>query len=177
MLVGKQTAKRLSLPATGALITATISLLDNSRQTPFYAIGTFMSDLKTEQKLPLFSEAVAAGFPSPATDFCESRLDLNELCVKHPAATYFVRAQGDSMLEAGIFPGDVLVVDRSLTARHGDIVIAAFNGELTVKKLETKPKLRLMPMNSKYAPVEIPEETDIEIFGVATTVVHSLRKL
>lgn len=136
-----------------------------------------MSEKVSEKKLPLFSEAVAAGFPSPAADFCEARLDLNELCVQHPAATYFVRAQGDSMLEAGIFPGDVLVVDRSLSAKHGDIVIASFNGELTVKRLETKPVLRLMPMNRKYGPIEIPEDTDIEIFGVATTVVHSLRKL
>ena len=137
-----------------------------------------MSDSQQkESKLPLVTEAVAAGFPSPATDFCEARLDLNELCVKHPAATYFVRAQGDSMIEAGIFPGDVLIVDRSLTAKHGDIVIAALNGELTVKKLETKPKSRLVPMNSKYAPIDIPENTDIEIFGVATTVVHSLKNL
>lgn len=136
-----------------------------------------MLEKKSKKKFPLFSDAVAAGFPSPAADFCEARLDLNELCVQHPAATYFVRAQGDSMLEAGIFPGDVLVVDRSLTAKHGDIVIAAFNGELTVKRLETKPMLRLVPMNSKYEPIEVPEETDIEIFGVATTVVHSLKKL
>jgi len=136
-----------------------------------------MPESKTDPKLPLFTEAVAAGFPSPATDFCEARLDLNELCVEHPAATYFVRAQGDSMLDAGIFPGDVLVVDRSLTAKHGDIVIAAFNGELTVKRLETRPTKRLVPMNDKYDPIDIPEETDIEIFGVATTVVHSLRNL
>ena len=136
-----------------------------------------MTDKQTEKKLPMFTESVAAGFPSPATDYCESRLDLNELCVKHPAATYFVRAQGDSMIDAGIFPGDVLVVDRSLTAKHGDIVIAALNGELTVKKLETKPALRLVPMNSKHSPVEIPEDTDIEIFGVATTAVHSLKNL
>jgi DNA polymerase V len=81
------------------------------------------------------------------------------------------------MIEAGIFSGDVLVVDRSLTAKHGDIVIAVLNGELTVKKLETRPSLRLVPMNSAYAPVEVPEDTDIEIFGVATTAVHSLRNL
>ena len=128
-------------------------------------------------KMPMFTESVAAGFPSPATDHCESRLDLNELCVQHPAATYFVRAQGDSMIEAGIFPGDVLVVDRALTAKHGDIVIAVLNGELTVKKLETRPNVRLVPMNSNYDPIEIHEETDIEIFGVATTAVHSLRNL
>ena len=136
-----------------------------------------MPDQQPNRKVQFFTESVAAGFPSPATDYCESRLDLNELCVKHPAATYFVRAQGDSMIDAGIYSGDVLVVDRSLTAKHGDIVIVALNGELTVKKLETKPTLRLVPMNSEYSPIDIPEETDIEIFGVATTAVHSLQNL
>jgi DNA polymerase V len=127
-------------------------------------------------EIPLFFESVAAGFPSPASDYCERRLDLNELCVKKPAATYFVRAQGDSMLDAGIFPGDVLVVDRSLDAKHGDIVIVAFNGELTVKKLETIPSVRLVPMNAKYAPIVVPEDSDLEIFGVVTTAIHSLHK-
>jgi DNA polymerase V len=80
------------------------------------------------------------------------------------------------MIDAGIFPGDVIVVDRSITASHGDIVIASFNGELTVKRLETTPSTRLVPMNSQYDPVDIPEEADLEIFGVATSVIHSLRK-
>lgn len=126
--------------------------------------------------IQLFADAVPAGFPSPATDYCERKLDLNELCIQHPAATYFVRAQGDSMIGAGIFPGDVLVVDRSLTAAHGDIVIASVNGELTVKRLETRPKMRLVPMNSQHAPLDVPDGADLEIFGVATTVIHSLRK-
>jgi DNA polymerase V len=126
--------------------------------------------------IPLFSDAVSAGFPSPATDYCERKLDLNELCIQKPAATYFVRALGDSMIDAGIFPGDVLVIDRSIDASHGDIVIAAVNGELTVKLLETKPQTRLVPMNSQHAPIVIPEEADLEIFGVATNVIHSLRK-
>lgn len=126
-------------------------------------------------EIPMFLEAVPAGFPSPASDYCERTLDLNELCIHKPAATYFVRAQGESMIDAGIFPGDILVVDRSLTAQHGDIVIASFNGELTVKKLETTPETRLVPMNSKHAPIIIPEGADLEIFGVATTVIHSLR--
>ncbi len=128
-------------------------------------------------KIPQFADQVAAGFPSPAADYCESRLDLNDLCVKHPAATFFVRAQGDSMIDAGIFPGDVIVVDRSLTAKHGDIVIATFNGEHTIKKFETKPTLRLVPMNSNYTPIEIPEGTDFQIFGVATHTVHALQNL
>jgi DNA polymerase V len=126
--------------------------------------------------IQLFSDAVPAGFPSPATDYCERKLDLNELCIQHPAATYFVRAQGDSMIDAGIFPGDVLVVDRSITASHGDIIIASVNGELTVKLLETNPKMRLVPMNSQHDPIDIPEAADLEVFGVATTVIHRLRK-
>ena len=126
--------------------------------------------------IPLFTDQVPAGFPSPATDYCERKLDLNELCIKKPAATYFVRAQGDSMIGAGIFPGDVIVVDRSLTAVHGDIVIASLNGELMLKKLETQPETRLLPMNKNYEPIVIPEGADLDIFGVATTVIHSLRK-
>ena len=126
--------------------------------------------------IPLFSDAVPAGFPSPATDYCERKLDLNELYIQKPAATYFVRAQGDSMIDAGIFPGDVLVIDRSIDAAHGDIVIASVNGELTVKLLETKPQTRLVPMNSQHAAIVIPEEAELEIFGVATNVIHSLRK-
>jgi len=126
-------------------------------------------------EIPLFLDKVPAGFPSPATDYCERSLDLNELCIRTPAATYFVRAQGDSMIEAGIFSGDVLVVDRSLETKHGDIVIAEFNGELTVKKLELKPQTRLVPMNSQHAPVPIPDGAELEIFGVVTNVIHSLR--
>src|SRR5690554_7939530 len=79
--------------------------------------------IKNHLEIPLFVEHVSAGFPSPAQDFIEQALDLNELCIKHPAATYFVRVEGDSMLEAGIYPDDVLVVDRSLNAEHGDIKI------------------------------------------------------
>jgi len=130
----------------------------------------------TQLGIPMFSDAVAAGFPSPATDYCERKLDLNELCIQKPAATYFVCAQGDSMLDAGIFPGCVLVIDRSIAASPGDIVLASVNGELTVKLLETKPQTRLVPMNSQHAPIVIPEGADLEIFGVATNVIHRLRK-
>jgi DNA polymerase V len=126
--------------------------------------------------IPLFLDNVPAGFPSPASDYAEKTLDLNELCITRPAATYFVRAQGDSMIEAGIFHDDVLVVDRSLTARHGDIVIAELNGEMTVKRLELTPCLRLVPMNPNHEPIRIPAGSDLEIFGVVTTAVHSLRK-
>lgn len=131
----------------------------------------------TTTKVPLFTDAVACGFPSPATDYCESRLDLNEFCVQHPAATFFVRAAGDSMIEAGIFPGDVVIVDRALEAKHGDIIVVAINGDLTIKRLETRPSLRLVAMNRNYQPITLAEETDLEIFGVAIHVIHSLRNL
>ena len=102
--------------------------------------------------LPLCLERVSAGFPYPAQDYVEQALDLNELLVKRPAATFFVRAEGDSMVEAGIFPDDLLVVDRSLRPCGGDTVIAGFNGELTIKQLQLRPTSRLVPCNANPLP-------------------------
>lgn len=127
-------------------------------------------------RMPLFLERVSAGFPSPAEDYVEQALDLNELCIKRPAATFFVRVQGESMLEAGIYPDDVLVVDRSVQAEHGDIVIAGLHGELTVKQLELKPVVRLIPRNKDYPAIEIPEGAELDIFGVVTSVVRNMRR-
>ncbi|ROR97957.1 SOS response UmuD protein [Sinobacterium caligoides] len=125
--------------------------------------------------IPFFLERVSAGFPSPAQDYVEQTLDLNELCVTHPAATYFVRVQGDSMTGAGIFCGDMLVVDRSLTARHGDIVIAGFDGELTVKQLALRPRPQLLACNPDYPAIVVPEGVELDIFGVVSSVVRNLR--
>ena len=128
-------------------------------------------------KIPLFLERVSAGFPSPAEDYIEKTLDLNELCIQHPAATFFVRVQGESMTEAGIFPGDVLVVDRSLQARHGDIIIASLETEMTVKQLHlSPPPARLLPRNSGYEPIVIGDDMVLEVFGVVTTVVRSFNR-
>jgi DNA polymerase V len=126
--------------------------------------------------IPLFLEGVSAGFPSPAQDYVERALDLNELCIRHPAATFFVRVDGDSMEEAGIYEGDILIVDRSLTAQHDDIVIASVLGELTVKQLELRPQVRLVPRNSRYTPIEITEGIELDIFGVVSHVVRDLRR-
>jgi DNA polymerase V len=126
--------------------------------------------------LPLFQCYVPAGFPSPAQDYEENRLDLNELCVQHPAATYFVRVSGDSMIGAGIHDGDLLVVDRSLVPKHGDIVIAGFHGELTVKRLELTPVVRLVPMNKHYPIITIPDDTDLDIHGVVLHSLHSFKR-
>lgn len=126
--------------------------------------------------IPLFLQRVSAGFPSPAQDYIEQTLDLNQLCIKHPAATFFVRVEGDSMQDAGIYPNDILVVDRSIRAEHGDIVIAGMHGELTVKELELKPVVRLVPRNTAYQPIDIPEGCDLDIFGVVTNVIRSIRR-
>ena len=122
---------------------------------------------------PLFGSYVPAGYPSPAMDYNEESLDLNELCVQHPTATYYVRASGNSMIEAGIHDQDVLVVDRSLRATDGNIVVAALNGEFTVKVLTTKPSLALEPRNEAYNTINISEDDEFDIFGVVTFVVHS----
>lgn len=125
---------------------------------------------------PLYLETVSAGFPSPAQDYVEQRLDLNQLCVKRPAATYFVRVEGDSMIEAGILPDDLLVVDRSLQAVHGDTVIASLNGEFTVKQLATTPQWQLIPRNSRYRPIPISADDAFELCGVVTGVIRTVRR-
>ena len=124
--------------------------------------------------LPLFSDRVPCGFPSPAQDDVEQRIDLNKLVIRHPSATYFVRAAGDSMNGAGIGSGDLLVVDSAKTAHHGDIVIAAVDGEFTVKRLQMHPTVMLVPENSAYSPILVGGEESLDIFGVVTHVLKTV---
>lgn len=126
-------------------------------------------------RIPLYQSCVAAGFPSPADSDMERALDLNELLIKNPTATFFVRVSGLSMSKVGIHPNDILVVDRSLPAIHGKIVIAAVNGELTVKRLfKEGKKVQLVAENDAYPPIEITEGTELYIWGVVTSVIHQL---
>jgi DNA polymerase V len=123
--------------------------------------------------LPLFESRVSAGYPSPADDHLEASLDLNHHLVKHPASTFFVRASGESMINAGINNNDILIVDRSMEPRHGDIVIAALNGELTVKRLHLDEKMVILkPENPDYPHIEITEGIEFLIWGIVTSVVH-----
>jgi len=125
--------------------------------------------------LPLFVGKVAAGFPSPADDYFEKTLDLNELLVQKPAATFFVRAQGQSMLGAGIHHNDILVVDHSIEPVPGKIVICALNGELTVKRLDRENgQWQLKAENPDYPDIAIFEDLELVIWGVVTTVIHPL---
>ncbi|MDP6367801.1 MAG: translesion error-prone DNA polymerase V autoproteolytic subunit [Nitrospinota bacterium] len=130
-------------------------------------------------RLPLFLAHVLAGrptgFPSPADDFIENRLDINAHLVKRPAATFFVRVQGDSMRDAGIHDGDILVVDRSLESVSGKIVVAVVDGEFTVKRLEMRGSaMRLLPENNDYRPTEITDGMELTVWGVVTSVIHAL---
>lgn len=117
--------------------------------------------------LPFFTERVAAGFPSPAQGYMEAPLDLNQLCIRQAEATFLLRVEGDSMLEAGIFPDDILVVDRSLEASHGDVVVASLNGDFTVKELRLKPQPMLMPRNPRYSAMLLADQ-EWTLFGVVT---------
>lgn len=129
-------------------------------------------------RLPVFLSRISAGFPSPADDYAEEKLDLNEYLIQNPSSTFYVRAVGDSMEGAGIFAGDLVVIDRSQTAVHNSIVMAALNGEFTIKRLlKLKDKIILAPANSQYKPMQIQEGMDFQIWGVATNVIHSLNKM
>ncbi len=131
-------------------------------------------DKKIER--PFFSVSVSAGFPSPADDHLDRSLDLNEYLIQKPAATYFVRVSGDSMIGAGIYDNDLLVVDKSLDPNNNDIVIAIVNGDFTLKRfLRQKNKIILMPENENYEPIEINDPQNFQIWGVVTSVVHKLR--
>jgi DNA polymerase V len=136
-------------------------------------LDLFQSIQKKKILTPIFLDSVSAGFPSPATDYMENKLDLNEYLIKHPAATFVVKAKGYSMTEASILSGDLLIIDRSITPKNNDIVIASIFGDLAVKKLKKKENLLfLLSANSDYPSIEVKEEMECFIWGVVTYIIH-----
>ena len=128
------------------------------------------------QPLNLFEHKVPAGFPSPADDHIEKKLDLNEYLIKQKEATFFVRIKGDSMIDAGIHDNDIVIVDKSQKASNGDIVLASIDGDFTVKSLSSyKSKYRLLVANEKYKPIEINESMQFEVWGVVTGAVRKFK--
>ena len=126
---------------------------------------------------PLVLALVAAGFPSPADDHLDRDLDLHELLIQHPTATYYVRLAGDSMQAVGLYDGDILIVDRSLEPKHTDIVIAVLNGELTVKRLFTQGLLvQLRPANARYPIITVTADQELLIWGVVTGSIRQFRR-
>ena len=147
-----------------------ITINNKKRELQYLTIA----NISSTQPIPLYN-SIAAGFPSPAEDHMDSSLDLNQHLIKHPSATFYVYARGDSMVSAGISDGDMLIVDRSLEAKNDSIVAAIINAEFTVKSIsKVNEHLYLMPHNTSYNPIEITEEMDFEIWGVVTHSIHSV---
>lgn len=135
----------------------------------------YKPDLSTSTNIPLYLSRVCAGFPSPADDYIDQEIDLNKHLIKNPLATFIVYAHGDSMIGEGIYPGDALIVDRSLEPKHKNVVIACIEGELTVKKLMYEDgKPYLVAANPNYPTIEIREEDELIIWGVVTRNIHNL---
>jgi DNA polymerase V len=146
-------------------------------QTDSTIAAIYGFDRKSKVVRPLFLCGVSAGFPSPADDYIDRLLDLNELLIKNPPATFFVRVAGESMVGAGINDGDILVVDRSVEPADGKIIVAVVNGELTVKRLrKNKGRCRLIAENPGYSHLEITAEIQFEVWGVVTSVIHQFEK-
>ncbi len=136
---------------------------------PQVSLEFFTPSFATAIKRPLLTFRVAAGFPSPADDYLEGRIDLNEQFIKHPAATFFVRVSGDSMTGAGIYDGDLLIVDRAAEVTTGCIVVARVHDEFTLKRIrKVGSRVFLVPENDRYPAMEITEGSDFEIWGRVT---------
>lgn len=126
--------------------------------------------------IPFSESLISAGFPSSAENFLEKSLDLHELLIAHPAATFFIKVLGDSMINAGIQSGDILIVDRSLTATHNKIVIARINDEFVVKRIQfIGTQIILIAENEAYQPCRITADMDFEIWGIVTFIIHQAR--
>ena len=131
---------------------------------------------RTNLKLPLVSASVEAGFPSPADDHLERGIDLNEELIRNPAATFLVRVKGDSMRDAGIHAGDVLIVDKSLTPTDRKIVVAMIDGNFTVKRFRKRgARVFLEAENPDFSPIEVTEGQELSIFGVVSYIIHQAR--
>ncbi len=136
----------------------------------------YAADLATSLELPLFATGVSAGFPSPAEDYVEIALDLNKELIKHPAATFYARVKGSSMIDAGIEDGDLLVIDKALEPKDGDIAVCFIDGEFTVKRLSVRDDgFSLVPANTEFKPIKITEKNDFLVWGIVAYVIHKPR--
>ena len=142
-------------------------------------IDIFSGDFRGDLELQYADDGIICGFPSPAQDYLDKTLNFNEEIIKHPSATFYAKALGDSMIQAGIEEGDILVIDRALDPQNGDIVIAHINGEFTVKYLDISKKdkgiVRLIPGNPRYKTITMHEGDELNIWGVVSSVIKRFR--
>lgn len=140
-------------------------------------IDFFSADTSLILDLPFVSGGISAGFPSPADDYLEDTIDLNKEIIKNPSSTFYGRVKGVSMVDAGIFPKDILVIDKSLEPKNEDIVICYIDGEFTLKRIrKDKTGIWLIPESSHYKPIQITDDMDFLIWGVVTHVIKSMRR-
>ena len=133
----------------------------------------YSSLIKNENKIAFYNSSIPAGFPSPAEDHIDIPLDLNDHLIRHPAATFYVYAKGNSMQNSGIYDGDLLIVDRAVEPKLKNIVIAIIDGEFTVKRIsKIKNKIYLLPDNKEYRPIEIKDGSNFQIWGVVIYTIH-----
>lgn len=144
--------------------------IENESSLTFYR-----PDFESDIKIPYIKEGVSAGFPSPATDFMETGIDLNKELCKNPLSTFYIKVKGNSMINAGINDKDILVVDRSLEPHNNKIAICFIDGEFTVKRIKTEDDcMYLMPENKNYQPIKVTEENNLIIWGIVTYVIKNI---
>ncbi|MDE6587624.1 MAG: translesion error-prone DNA polymerase V autoproteolytic subunit [Paramuribaculum sp.] len=139
----------------------------------------FIADTDSHLPLNYADGGIRAGFPSPAQDYMSESIDLNRTLVKHPSATFYARVTGDSMEEEGIADGDLLIIDKSLQAEHGDLAVCCLNGEFTLKRLRYRDggaRMQLMPSNRRYRPIDVTPDDDFMVWGVVTYTVKANRR-
>ncbi|WP_127844769.1 LexA family protein [Psychroflexus aestuariivivens] len=135
----------------------------------------YHADFSSDLELPVVSQGISAGFPSPAEDFLELRMDLNREFIKHPNATFYAYVSGDSMIGAGLDSGDLLIIDKSIEIKNNRIAVCFIDGEFTIKRIKVEGNsLWLFPANKKYSPIQITEDNEFVIWGVVTTVIKNL---
>ncbi len=137
-------------------------------------IDFYSANITTELKLPLVDGGIAAGFPSPAQDYIDLKIDLNKELIANPSSTFYGRVKGTSMQDAGIVDGDILVIDKSLEPKDGDTAVCYIDGEFTLKYIKIEPDaVWLIPANSNFQPIKITEENNFCIWGVVTYSIKS----
>ena len=140
-----------------------------------HTLEIFSAETSTELDLPFVENGISAGFPSPADDFLDVSIDLNKALIQNPSATFYGRVKGDSMIDAGLSDGDLLIIDKSLEPANGKIAVCFIDGEFTVKRIKIESKvIWLMAENKKYSPIKVTPDNDFIIWGIVTTVIKSV---
>lgn len=138
-------------------------------------ITFFIPDFENANELPFISSGIKAGFPSPAADFDESKISLDNVLVKNREATFYAKASGNSMIGAGINDGDIMVIDRSLEPQNNKIAVCFIDGEFTVKRINIQENcVYLMPENKNYQPIKVTDENELIIWGIVTYVIKKV---